>query len=176
MHTDGALTRADVVAALGRERSLTDGSAPWTLKFIELADRQFGGRWRQMSITGPDALSIVLPPHAGEPCRGDRLALIEPEGATVRDAARRLAAIRSEYEVENRSCWGRIAQATAAPFSTLVLTTAPLDDDDYRAIAPGAARLFHLDGFHRLVGWAWAGRLTPEVTIPVLVAGDPVAL
>ncbi len=175
MQADNALTRADVVAALGRERSLTDGSAPWTLKFIELADRQFGGRWRRMTISGTEALAIVLPPHAGEPCRGDRLSLIDPKGATVRDAARRLAVIRNEYEGANRSCWGRIAEATAAPFSTLVLTTAPLDDDDYRAIERGAARLFHLDGFHRLVGWAWAGRLTPGVTIPVLVAGDRVA-
>src|SRR5512140_832952 len=123
MQTSRAVTRDDVVATLGRERSLTEGSAPWTLRFIELADRQFGGRWQHVTISGTDALAIVLPPHAGEPCRGDRLSLIEPGGATVQDAARRLARIRGDYESANHSCWSRIAQAAVAPFSTLVLTT-----------------------------------------------------
>lgn len=174
MPTGGDLTREHVVAMLGRERSLTDGSAPWTLRFIDVADRQFGGRWHRMAISGPDALTIVLPPHAGEPCRGDRLSLVEAGGATVGDAARRLARIRADYETANQSCWSRIAQAAAGPFSTLVLTTHPLEAEDYESIPPAPGRLFHLDGFHRLVGWAWAGRLTPGVTLAALVAGEPV--
>jgi len=171
-----ALTRRDVVDALGAERSLTDGSAPWTLRFLELADRQFGGCWRQVTISGDEALGVVLPPHAGEPCRGDRQPLVGPGGATVERAARRLGEIHSAYASNNRSCWSRIAEASAASFSTLILTTAPLDADDYRSIAPTAGRLFHLDGFHRLVGWAWAGRLTPAVRVRAWVAGPPVAL
>jgi hypothetical protein len=174
MDTDRDVTREDVVAALGRERSLASGSAPWTLKFIDVADRQFGGRWQRMTISGPDALAIVLPPHAGEPCRGDRLSLVEPGGATVRDVARRLARIRADYEAANQSCWSRIAGAAAAPFSTLILTTRPLEAEDYESVDPAPGRLFHLDGFHRLVGWAWAGRLTAGVTVAALVAGSPV--
>jgi hypothetical protein len=166
-----ALTRADIVAALAAERSLTGGSAPWTLRFIDIADRQFGGRWREVTIGGADALGVILPPHAGEPCRGDRLPLIDAAGATVRDAASRLAIIRDAYASANQSCWGRISEAAAAPFSSLVLTAAPLDADDYRTLAPGSGRLYHLDGFHRLVGWAWAGRLVASVRIRAFLAG-----
>jgi hypothetical protein len=176
MPADAAPTRLDIVDALGTERSLTDGSAPWTLRFLEVADRQFGGRWRHMTISGEDALGVVLPPHAGEPCRGDRLPLVGPGGATVERAARRLSEIHDVYASRNQSCWSRIADASAAPFSTLILTTAPLDADDYRSIVPAAGNLFHLDGFHRLVGWAWAGRLTPDARVRAWVAGPPVAL
>jgi hypothetical protein len=176
MPSGQVVTRAGVVSALAAERSLTDGSAPWTLKFIELADRQFAGQWRELTISGHDALAIVLPPHAGEPCHGDRLPLVGPAGATVDDTARRLARIRDDYATANQSCWGRIAEAAAAPFSTLVLTMAPLDADDYRSIVQAPGQLFHLDGFHRLVGWAWAGRLVAGVRIRALVAGPPVAL
>lgn len=170
------LTRAEVIAAIGAERSLTEGSAPWTLAFIEVADRQFDGQWRHVTVSGPDALRVVLPPHAGEFCRGDRLPLVGPTGATVHDTARHLARIRDDYASANRSCWGRIAASAAEPFSTLVLTTNPLDADDYRGIAPAPGQLFHLDGFHRLVGWAWAGRLTDGTRLSALVAGPPVPL
>lgn len=174
MPPSGDLTRDDVLAAIGRERSLTAGSAPWTLRFVDVADRQFGGRWRRVTLTGADALAIVLPPHAGEPCQGDRLQLVDPGGATVEAAARRLARIRTEYETTNRSCWRRIEQAAAAPFSTLVLTTSPLAADDYIGVSAESGRLFHLDGFHRLVAWAWAGRLRPGATIHAIVAGGDV--
>jgi hypothetical protein len=169
-----ALTRLDVVAAIGAERSLTEGSAPWTLKFVDIADRQFSGAWRPIALAGSEALEIVLPPHAGEPCRGDRLMLIGPGGATVAEAARRLARIREEYAASNPSCWGRMAGAAAAPFSTLVLTTAPIEAEDYASIAPSPGRFYHLDGFHRLVGWAWAGRLTAGVRLKAWVAGPAV--
>jgi hypothetical protein len=169
------LTQDDVVAALGRERPLSGGSAPWTIRFIDLADRQFGGRWHRVTLSGTEAGAIILPPHAGEPCKGDRLPLVEPGGATVLEAGRRLAGIRADYEFLNQSCWGRIAGASREPFSTLLLTVSPLEAEDYRTLAPGAGRLFHLDGFHRLVGWAWAGRLTAEARIAALVAGDGVA-
>jgi hypothetical protein len=174
MPSGRAFTRLDVVAAIGAERSLTEGSAPWTLGFLDVADRQFGGHWRQMTIDGPDALAVVLPPHAGEPCRGDRLALVGPGGATVERTSRRLAEVRESYMALNPTCWSRIASAAAAPFSTLVLTTSPLDADDYRSISPEAGRVFHLDGFHRLVGWAWAGRLIPGIRIRAWVTGPPV--
>ena len=167
------MTRSEVIQSLGARRSLTDGSAPWTLRFVDIADKQFGGVWTPRTLTGAEALDIFLPPHAGEPCKGDRLTLIDPEGATVRDAARRLTQLRAQYEDANRSCWSRIEQAALEPFSEIILTTAPLDADDYRGMTRTPGRLYHLDGFHRLVGWAWAGRLAGNLAhIPAVVAGS----
>jgi hypothetical protein len=166
------VTRTQVIAALAAARSLTDESAPWTLRFIDVADAQFGGAWHTRVLTGHEALDIVLPPHAGEPCKGDRMTLVDPEGASVRDAARRLAHLRDAYESTNRSCWSRIEKAALAPFSEIILTASPLDHDDYRGVTAAPGRLYHLDGFHRLVGWAWAGRLAvPGAKIPAIVAG-----
>jgi hypothetical protein len=166
------VTRADVIRTLGNGRSLTSGSAPWTLRFLDKADQQFGGEWHSRTLTGREALEILLPPHAGEPCKGDRLTLVDPAGATVRDAARRLAQFRENYQAANPSCWSRIEEAALAPFSGIILTPAPLDHDDYRGLEPEPGRLYHLDGFHRLVGWAWAGRLSgTAVRVPALIAG-----
>jgi hypothetical protein len=152
-------------------RPLDAGSGPWTVRFIRTAGAQFGERWSLRAIAPEDALDIVLPPHAGEPCRGDRRPLVGPEGATVRDAARAFAAVQTAYERDNPSCWKRITHAATEPFSPLILTAEPLDHDDYRGLAGEPGRLYHLDGFHRLVGWAWAGRLAGPGFITVLVAG-----
>jgi hypothetical protein len=164
-----SLTRADVIATLARERDLKTGSAPWTLKFIERATAQFR-EWHEIEIDAAAALDIILPPHNGEPCKGDRLELVPSGGATVAEATRTLRVIRSEYERNNPTCWGRITEASAQPFSRLILTTAPLDTDEYRSLTPVAGRLYHLDGFHRLIGWAFAKRLTGDVRLRALVA------
>jgi hypothetical protein len=166
------MTTADVIAALASARPLDEGSAPWTRRFLETAERQFGRRWHRVELTGEDALAIVLPPHAGEPCRGDRLQLVDAGGASVRAAAARLRKLREDYARANSTCWSRISGAASAPFSELILTPAPLDSDDHRAlpIIPGA--LYHLDGFHRLLGWAIADRLTPETRLAAIVAGE----
>lgn len=128
--------------------------------------------WRSVTLTGAALTSVMLPPHAGEPCRGDRRGLVPPGGLTVADAALALAAVREEYERDNPECWQRIARAAASPFSTVVLTTAPLDAADYLTLDTRHGTLYHLDGFHRLVGWAWSGRLAPAVRIQAVVAGS----
>ena len=165
------LTKADVVRLLGEGRSLTSGSAPWTLRFIDQADAQFGGQWTWHTLTGAEALEIILPPHAGEPCRGDTLALVAAGGATVRQAAANLAAVHADYARLNASCWSRISESAHAPFTPVILTTAPLGSEDYVTLAHVPGRLYHLDGFHRLVGWAWAGTLDAHRSIQAIVAG-----
>jgi hypothetical protein len=165
------LTKADVVRLLGEGRSLTGGSAPWTLRFIDQADAQFGGQWAWHTLSGAEALEIILPPHAGEPCKGDTLALVASGGATVRQAAVNLAAVHADYARLNASCWSRISESAQASFTPVILTTAPLESEDYVTVAPVPGRLYHLDGFHRLVGWAWAGKLDARGSIQAVVAG-----
>lgn len=166
-----AVARAEVVEALGAGRPLASGSGPWTMRFLDVAERQFGGAWSEIELSGDEALAVILPPHAGEPCKGDRLPLVPPGGASAREAAETLRRIRRDYERANPSCWSRIAESAAAPFSALILTASPLDADDYRSVRAQPGHLYHLDGFHRLVGWAWAGRLTPMVKLNAFVAG-----
>ena len=163
------ITHNDIVAALGRERDLTSGSAPWTLKFIERASAQFR-EWREIEIDAATALEIILPPHNGEPCKGDRLELVPSGGATVAEATTTLRAIRADYEQNNPTCWGRIAEASTQPFSTLILTTAPLDADEYRSMTPLPGQFYHLDGFHRLIGWSLANRLTTGTRVRTFIA------
>jgi hypothetical protein len=145
------------------------GSWPWTSGFLDQADRQFGGAWREVTLTGPEAAAIVLPAHAGEPCHGDRLTLSAPSHtvAVAADALRRLG---ETYAAANATCWSRIDRASREPFSTLILTTAPLDIAEYRGVEARPGQLYHLDGLHRLIGWAMAGRLTQEARIPAFVA------
>jgi GNAT superfamily N-acetyltransferase len=161
-------TRDEVVAVLGRARDTVRGPSRWTLPLIDLADRQFGA-WQLVMLQGREAAEVVLPPHAGEPCHGDTLALIGSEGATVASAAQTLDGLAARYRRLNRSCWQRIEHAGCEPFSPLILTTEPLDHPDYRSLGVGGS-LFHLDGLHRLLGWQRAGRLT-EVSIEAWVAG-----
>lgn len=155
------------------ERGGPAGSWPWTDRFLAVADRQFHGIWRRVELSGTAAAAILLPPHAGEPCRGDRLGLVPSGGATVRAAADALRSLHEDYETANRECWRRIAAAAAAPFSTIVLTPRPLRVPEFATVAAEPSCWYHLDGFHRLVGWAWAGRLTGVATVGAIVAGAP---
>jgi len=163
----------DLERAVLAERRNTSGSWPWTRELIARATTQFGeSSWREIEIDGPAALNVVLPTHAGEPCRGDRLLLVPETGATVQDAAATLNQLADEYARLNPSCWSRISAATSEPLSTLVLVTAPVEAEAHRGLVYRPHTLYHLDGFHRLVGWARAGRLGPDTRIRAFVAGD----
>ncbi|HYN10474.1 MAG TPA: DUF6309 family protein [Vicinamibacterales bacterium] len=164
--TDLPAVRARLLA----ERGDRTGSLRWTLEHLDAADRQFGGAWREITLDGACALRIILPAHAGEPCRGDVMPLVPREGATVREAAERLRTIESEYEAANPSCWGRIKRAADEPFSTVIVTAAPLDVEEYAGVEPRPESVYRLDGFHRLIGWAWAGRLTEAASIRAFIA------
>jgi len=172
------VTLRDVHDALWHARSRTVGSGPWTGRLLDLADSGLGPDWWDVELDGADALAVVLPFHAGEPCHGDRLTLVGPEGLTVAAAAARFAEIEAEYSRENRSCWGRIDGARREPLSRVVLATAPIDHEEYRGLsqgpvgaATGTPRLYCIDGRHRLIGWALAGALGPCAIVPAHVAG-----
>ena len=126
--TGARLSAPDVERLVLAERPGTGGSWPWTLELIAQATTQFGeSSWREVQIDGPAALSVVLPSHAGEPCRGDQLLLVPEAGASVLDTAAILDGLADEYARLNPSCWGRISAAADEPFSTLVLVTGPLE-------------------------------------------------
>lgn len=118
------------------------------------------------------ALDIVLPSHAGEPCKGDQLTLIGDGGATVREASNALTRLGEAYARNNASCAERLGFAADAPFSLVVLCTAPLDWEEYATVTPRPGAYYCIDGFHRLVAWAAVGRLTKDAQLSVWLAGD----
>lgn len=161
----------DVTAHLLAERGHDGESWPWTVRFLEMADRQFGAAWTRTVLPGPTARAVVIPPHAGEPCRGDRLELVGGVGTSVESAAGWLRTIQDQYAAANPTCWQRIQQAAQAPFSTIVVTTEPLGSVEHGGMTPAIGRLYHLDGLHRLLGWALANRLSPGASVPAIIAG-----
>lgn len=164
-----ALTLAAVSDAVLKSRGGAHGSWPWSRKLLAAADAQFSGAWREVEIDAERALAIRLPPHAGEPCKGDQLTLVPAPGGSVREAAATLAKVAAAYARHNESCMGRLTFAADAPFSHVVLCTAPLDADDYRQVSGAPGDLYCVDGVHRLIAWAWRERLSPGVTLPAFV-------
>ena len=162
-----------VLRALAAGRDLATGSGPWTTRFVNTANAQFSGRWREVELDSATLASLWLPPHAGEPCQGDRRAALAPQGgASVANTVRRLRESSENYAGANPCCWGRIAAAMDAPLSPIIVTTQPLDEDEYRSIdIHHDRRVYHLDGLHRLIGWSLAGRLTPAVRVRAFLAG-----
>jgi hypothetical protein len=148
------------------------GSWPWTRKLLAAADSQFHSQWTSGSIDAADALDIRLPSHAGEPCKGDLLTLVGGGGASVREAAAMLEKVAGAYARHNTSCMSRIEFAAEAPLSQVVLCTAPLNWEEYADVAPAEGALYCVDGFHRLVAWAWKGRLASGTDLPVWLAGS----
>jgi hypothetical protein len=65
----------------------------------------------------------------------------------------------------------RIGFAREAPFSRIVLSTAPLQWEEYASVTPVPGALYCVDGFHRLVAWAAAGRLGKDANLEIWLAG-----
>ena len=161
---------ADVLETFRRERGDAGGSAPWTLRLLEQANAELGPDWRDIELTGLEAGAILLPRHAGEPCHGDRLTLVDDAGLTVAATALRFAGLEHDYRAANRSCWGRIDRARREPLSRIVVATAPLDHAEYRGLPRGAG-LYHLDGLHRLIGWQLTGQLADTAIVRAHMVG-----
>lgn len=157
--------------AVQRSRGGSHGSWPWTRKLLAQADEQFWGAWREITMPASAALDILLPPHSGEPCKGDQLTLVGARGATVRDAGIALTKLGDAYARNNPSCSERIGFAKDAPFTHLVLCTTPLKWEEYATVTPVSGAYYCVDGFHRLVSWAAAGRLTKDAILNVWLAG-----
>ena len=165
------VTLAEIQQEILASRGGSHGSWPWTRKMLARADEQFGGPWREVALTADQALEILLPPHSGEPCRGDLLTVVGSGGATVREAARTLTSYGEAYAKNNPSCAERIGFASEAAFSHVVLCTAPLDWEEYAKVTPVDGARYCIDGFHRLVAWAAAGRISGDVTLSAWIAG-----
>ncbi|WP_224277288.1 DUF6309 family protein [Streptomyces sp. LS1784] len=134
---------------------------------IRNAQSTLQGRWHRVLLDGPEVLRVVLPWHLGE---DGEVELIPRTGLTVADAARRLTRLHATYATTNPLCAAKLArQATASPLP-LFLSTVPMPGPDYEHLTVRGG-LIHLDGLHRMLAWATAGRLVPDRWTPAYVAG-----
>jgi uncharacterized protein DUF6309 len=152
------LSTEAVIDAVLEERAGRAGSWPWTERLIRAAAAGSSDDWHEVQLDAAAAFAVMLPAHAGEPCKGDRLMLVPESGIDVRGAVEAFRALGDDYARDNPTCWGRIMRAAQGPFSTIVLKRSD-------------SRLHHVDGFHRLIGWGWAGRLTGQARITAFVTG-----
>lgn len=134
---------------------------------LDLATRQLGGTWHRVALDREDVLATVLPWHTGE--GGDRV-LVDPAGTTVAEAVASLSSWEGRYAASNPVCSGKLDWHAAADPTPLFLSTRALDHPFYARLEHKDA-LTHLDGLHRMLAWALAGRLPDEPRLEAYLAG-----
>lgn len=131
------------------------------------AQRELGGRWHQVLLEGPEVRKVVLPWHLGE---DGEVELIPDTGLTVASAADRLAELGTSYAHSNPLCSFKLTRQHTGRRRPLFLSTRPVSGPDYACMTIRQG-LIHLDGLHRMLGWAQAGHLVPGNWFPAYVAG-----
>lgn len=184
--------REDVDASIRAARHPGHDPARWALPLVAEADTLAHGRWRRVRLTAEEAGDLWLPPHAGEACHGDTMALAGGRGSTLREAATWLKTHTDDYARANASCWSRIAAArdgdwgpiVVAPFAVGDRTGPPQPHDARDTTRPGTPRgLIVVDGLHRALGWTLreeggddqpggAGRRTLEAFLAGRLVGE----
>ncbi|MGW6421633.1 DUF6309 family protein [Nocardia sp. NPDC055053] len=126
------------------------------------------GRWSRVLLSRADLVAVMLPWHLSE---GGGRELVPRTGLTVAQAAARLRAEHGEMAAANPVCTGLITALAESPFTTVFLSTRPVDHSDYSDLRTRDG-LIHLDGLHRMLAWELAGRLPEGELIEGFVAGD----
>ena len=162
---ESIVRRADVEASIREGRHPGHDPARWALPLIAEADTTAGGRWRRVALTADVSWRLWLPPHAGEPCHGDTLALAGGTGAHLDVAVDWLLRHQARYATANPTCWARIDAARRGAIGPLVLATFPVGD---RTGPPaGAVRpsFIVVDGLHRALAWGLTARSPADPTV-----------
>jgi len=145
--------RLDAIAASIRAaRHPGHDPARWALPLVTAADEAAGGAWLRVAFDEGEALTLWLPPHAGEPCHGDAMTLGDGQGMRLGDAVAWLGDHADTYARANPSCWSRIVAARDSEWGPLVVT--PFAVGDRTAPPPGTTTAgIVIDGLHRALGW-----------------------
>lgn len=132
-------------------------------KRVLLADRHFNSYWQMVELELDEVLNIMLPWHKGENYRSsEEEDLIPQRGMTVENAIKRFRNL-SDYSKTNSTCFNKIQSSKQMEFKFIHLSIAPmLSENDYKNILDYKAKLVHLDGLHRLIGWGLAGKYDQE--------------
>jgi hypothetical protein len=150
---------SEVLSSFDKEHQASDGTNSWARTMIENANHKFNGEWHLAELSRREVLRVLLVWHCDPE---DGLELIPKEGMSVEEVTEHLRKIEDEYRKRNSDCYEKIKKFSKNNFSTLFLSIEPIkgygvqqyDDLQYRK-----GSLVHLDGLHRLIAWALAGRL-----------------
>lgn len=137
------------------------------LTHIRNAQLTLAGRWHRVELEHTELLAVVLPWHLGE---DGEVELVPRTGLTVAAAAARLAGLGASYARTNPLCTLKLDRQAAARPRPLFLSTQAVPGEDYAGLTVRKG-LIHLDGLHRMLAWARAGRLAPGRWTPAYVAG-----
>ncbi|BCS35841.1 hypothetical protein TBR22_A50750 [Luteitalea sp. TBR-22] len=157
-----AVPRAVIDDEIGAARYPGHSPARWALPLVAALDDEARG-WQRVALAPDEFAALWLPPHAGEPCHGDTMALgTTTDGGTLATLGDWLDAHADAYAAANPSCWGRIEAARQEPPSCLVVAGWSVGD----RVKPDHAALVVVDGLHRALG-AWRrGDRTCEAYLP----------
>lgn len=152
---------AQVEADFLRAHDLADEYNRWAIGAIRIAEQQFG-HWRRAILSPDDILSVMLPYH--KRCGA---VIVPPECSSVAEAIERL-----KQQPPDSLCRKKAESFSNQPPTLIFLSMAPInhpDYADYQGLVQRQYRgLTHLDGLHRLMGWALAG----QGNIEAYVAGS----
>ena len=151
---------AEVLAHFDREHPADEGTNGWARERAEQADKKLRGAWWHAELSGDEALDIQLVGH-----RHGGIELIPPHGMTVREAAKRFKEIQKDYMAASRECHDRLVRFGHDAFTPVLLSVEPptgFGVIEYERLRLRNGSLVHLDGLHRLIAWAMAGRFEPE--------------
>jgi len=159
---DSRTRRDDVDASIRAARHPGHDPARWALPLVAEADALADRRWQRVVLTATEAGALWLPPHKGEACHGDTMALAGGTGCTLHEAATWLTTHADAYAQANASCWSRIAAArdgvwgpiVVAPFAVGDRPGPPQPYEAYEARRGATRVLIVIDGLHRALGWA----------------------
>lgn len=171
MRVLGAVTFESVLSHFAREHASDPSDAANTNAIAEdhlrSAQLASGGRWHRVRLAEAEVLRVVLPWHLGE---GGEAELIPRTGLRVAAALARLAELEPTYARINPRCAVKLDWQRRAPTRPVFLSTRPVPGRDYAGLEVRHG-LIHLDGLHRLLAWAQAGRLASPRGMPAYVAG-----
>lgn len=125
---------------------------------IRVADKELG-RWRLVELELEEICEKLLLVNHHHP--SDGLELIPATGATIPLALETFRSLAAEYAVRNKDCYDHIMGKSKTEFNTIFLSNKPVSTiPEHQTLLYKPGSLIHLDGLHRLIGWAYARKFS----------------
>lgn len=147
---------SEVLAIFDNEHPIGEGTNNWARKMLNNANNKFCGEWYSTQLSRREVLNILLVWH-----RDGELELISEQGMAVWEVVRRWKEIEDEYKKKNSGCYKKIMKFSRDQFSTVFLAVKPIKgcgSTEHEKLKYQDGSLVHLDGLHRLIAWAIAGK------------------